>query len=59
LLAHSDDLVAFGLLERFNKAVYDIHEHYFETRVVEEFGDEATANIACTEVNALLACHLV
>lgn len=57
ILANLGDFVARSLLERLDKVVHDIHEHDLEPGVVEELGDEAAANVAATEVNALLACH--
>ena len=57
VIANLGDFVARGLLESLNKIVHDIHEHDLETGVVQEFGNEATADVAAAKVNALLAGH--
>lgn len=57
VVANLGNLVARGLLEGLDQVVHDIHENNLKAGVVEELGDEATADVSTTEVNALLACH--
>jgi hypothetical protein len=47
------DGVVGGVLEGIGKILDDVNEDDLVTRVVKELGNEATANVAASKVNAL------
>jgi hypothetical protein len=53
IVADLGDLVRRRLLESLNNAVHYVNEHDFVARVVEELGNEATADVSTAKVNSL------